>query len=101
MPKFARGKFAIGLSDRSGKQYKLNEMKKESTGLMVGPDEYEEKHPQLKPPPMYSDPEALRKPRPDSAEVVEMHVLGPRFGYQFYYPIIAYPQVGNVTVTTT
>ena len=48
MARFANGKFAYGISDRSGFRYKLNEMKREWTGMLVGPDEYEPKHPQLR-----------------------------------------------------
>ena len=47
MAKFATGKFALGTSDRSGFVYKLNDMKLEWTGALVGPDEWEKKQPQL------------------------------------------------------
>ena len=59
MARFANGKFAYGISDRSGFRYKLNEMKREWTGMLVGPDEYEPKHPQLEP-----RRKALLNPRP-------------------------------------
>jgi hypothetical protein len=36
---FASGKWAWGLSDRSGFRYRLREMKREWTGALVGPDE--------------------------------------------------------------
>jgi len=101
MARFAKGKFALGISDRTGKQYKLTDMKKEWNGLLVGPDEYDPKHPQIDPPPVTADPQALRRPRPDQAEVLTIHVAGPRFGQQSYYPIIANGQIGQVTVTTT
>lgn len=65
---FASGKKAWGISDRSGKRYRLSEMKKEWNGLLVGPDEWEEKHPQLFPPRVGPDPQALRNPRPDRTE---------------------------------
>ena len=35
---------------------------------MVGPDEYDPKHPQLFPPKASPDPEALKNPRPDPEE---------------------------------
>lgn len=41
MGKFATGKYALGTSDRSGFVYKLNEMRLEWTGSLVGPDEWE------------------------------------------------------------
>ena len=62
---FASGKNAYGISDRSGFRYRLRDMKKEWTGALVGPDEFEEKHPQLNPPRHRADPQALRDPRPD------------------------------------
>lgn len=65
---YATGKKAWGISDRSGKRYRLREMKKEWTGALVGPDEYDPKHPQLFPPKASPDPEALRNPRPDPEE---------------------------------
>ena len=49
MGKFATGKNSYGISDRSGFRYKLNDMKKEWTGMLVGKDEFEVKQPQLKP----------------------------------------------------
>ena len=39
MGKFAVGKNAYGISDRSGFRYKLNEMKREWNGFLVGKDE--------------------------------------------------------------
>ena len=50
MPRYASGSKAYGISDRSGRRYRLQSMRKEWNGLVVGPDEYEEKHPQLTPP---------------------------------------------------
>lgn len=65
MGNYASGKDAFGISDRSGFRYRLRDMKVEWTGLKVGPDEYEPKHPQLEPRRNVVDPEALRNPRPD------------------------------------
>ena len=62
---YASGKNAWGISDRSGFRYRLREMKREWTGALVGPDEYEPKHPQLYPVTNVSDPQALRNPRPE------------------------------------
>ena len=62
---FASGKNAWGISDRSGRRYRLRAMKKEWTGALVGPDEFEPKHPQLYPPKVGPDPQALRNPRPE------------------------------------
>lgn len=57
---YASGKHAYGISDRSGRRYRLREMKTEWTGAKVGPDEFETKHPQLFPPRAFPDPQALR-----------------------------------------
>ena len=63
---YASGKHAYGISDRSGRRYRLRDMKTEWTGAKVGPDEFETKHPQLFPPRAFPDPQALRDPRPES-----------------------------------
>ena len=49
MSKYASDKRAYGISDRSGFRYRLKDMRKEWTGLLVGKDEWESKHPQLEP----------------------------------------------------
>jgi hypothetical protein len=71
---YASGKNAWGISDRSGRRYRLREMKVEWTGAKVGPDEFEPKHPQLYPPKAYPDPQALRNPRPDTKEPIQAYV---------------------------
>jgi len=71
---YASGKDAWGISDRSGFRYRLREMKKEWTGSLVGPDEYESKHPQLYPPRIGTDAQALRDARPDRIEPVQVYV---------------------------
>jgi hypothetical protein len=63
---YASGRNAYGISDRSGRRYRLRDMKTEWTGAKVGPDEFEPKHPQLFPPRAFPDPQALRDPRPES-----------------------------------
>ena len=70
MGRFATGKFAYGISDRSGFRYKLNEMKREWTGMLVGRDEYEPKQPQLEPRVKAVDPQALQILDPDVTEPV-------------------------------
>ena len=66
MSKFATGKYAFGISDRSGFRYRLKDMRKEWNGLLVGKDEYEEKHPQLEPFNKVADPEAIKNARPET-----------------------------------
>ena len=68
MARYASGKRAYGYSDRSGFRYRLREMRKEWNGSIVGKDEYEEKHPQLTPPRIRTDPEAIRDARPDAKD---------------------------------
>ena len=76
MARFASGKRAYGISDRSGFRYRKAEMRKEWNGLLVGPDEYEPKHPQLTPPRNIADPEAIRNARTDRTEPAIEVLLG-------------------------
>ncbi len=66
MGRFAVGKDAFGISDRSGFRYRLRDMRKEWNGSLVGKDEYESKHPQIQPVRRAIDAEALSDPRPDT-----------------------------------
>jgi len=97
---FASGKNAWGISDRSGFRYRLRDMKKEWTGALVGPDEYEEKHPQLYPPKAGPDPQALKDPRPDQAESLKVYVDRITVETPNATLIRAIGKVGQVTVTT-
>ena len=68
MGKFASGKNAYFISDRSGQRYRYKDARREWTGSIVGPDEFEPKHPQLFPVRNISDVQALRDARPDRTE---------------------------------
>ena len=68
MPRYASGKYALGISDRSGRAYFLTDMVKEWNGFLVGKDEFEPKQPQLDPKHHTNDPQALRISRPDRTE---------------------------------
>ena len=68
MARYASNKYAMGISDRSGAAYRLRDMRKEWTGLLVGKDEWEAKQPQLTVLKTPADPQALRNPRPDRTE---------------------------------
>ena len=102
---YATGKRAYGISDRSGRRYRLRDMKREWTGSLVGPDEFEPKHPQLFPPRAFPDPQALRNPRPEPNLEAERNVT---YGYnpvgsptQPYFPksnTEALGQVGSVQI---
>jgi len=88
--RFAAGNKAFGISDRSGFRYRLHELKKEWTGLLVGPDEFETKHPQLRTPKSGPDPEALRNPRPESK-------LEEQRSIQFGWNPVGFKTVSGVT----
>jgi hypothetical protein len=62
---YSSGKYAYGICDISGVRYKLKDMKRTWNGLLVGPDQYEPKHPQLDPPTVSVDSEALFRTRPE------------------------------------
>lgn len=99
MTTFSTGKNAFGISDRSGFRYKLNEMRKEWTGMLVGPDEYEPKHPQLEPIKKVVDPQALKDPRPDRIEPTTVPVGVPLVEGPAFRPVQGIAQVGRVEVT--
>ena len=63
---FAVGKKSQAICDRCGYQYDYLDLQKEWNGLLVCPECYEPKHPQLDPPRHIADPEALRNPRPQT-----------------------------------
>ena len=64
MGKYASGKRALAISDRSGMAFPYSEMVREWNGFLVHTSEYEPKQPQLEPKPVGSDPQALYNPRP-------------------------------------
>ena len=64
MPKYATGKHALAISDRSGLQFPWREMVTEWTGAFVHVSEYEPKQPQLRPKTLSADSISLTKVRP-------------------------------------
>lgn len=66
MPKYASGKFAMGICARSGRKMKLSEMVPDgqNPGLLVDPEWRDIKH-ETEKPFDFSDAEALRRPAPD------------------------------------
>jgi hypothetical protein len=68
MGKYASGKFAKRISDRSGMAFPYNEMVQEWTGAWVHTSEYEPKHPQLEPLPIVTDPQSLQYARSQIAD---------------------------------
>lgn len=106
---YAQGKYANGICDRCGQQYKLNTLRKEWTGFKVCIECYEPKHPQLLPKRNISDAIALREPRPDGPSVLTVYVGAPgdsAFTAVGMMPapvskaLLAQAAVGNVLVVT-
>jgi len=100
MSSYASAKKTWGISDRSGFRYRLREMRKEWNGLVVGPDEFEPKHPQLEAPRVGPDPQAVRNPRPDRTEPLTVYVYTDQIGLREEGPR-AVGRVGHVTVSTS
>ena len=69
MPRYATGKYAKAISDRSGLEYRYKDMRKEWNGLLVGKDEFERKHPQLGPFRQIHDPQTLKEARPNNNKI--------------------------------
>ena len=102
MSKFASGKRAYFISDRSGQRYRYRDAKREWTGAIVGPDEFDPKHPQLFPVRNISDPQALRDPRPDTQNIFSVNVTFPTFNLTTvrYVPLpVMLSSVGQVVAT--
>jgi len=74
---YAKGKYAIAISDRSGLQFPYNEMVQEWNGMWVHSSEYEPKAPQLMPHEHSPDPEALEHPRPARVAPATTQMLPP------------------------
>jgi len=68
MSKFAKGKYALAISDRSGLAFPWREMVTEWNGAFVHTSEYEPKQPQLEPKPFVADPQGLEQARPARTE---------------------------------
>ena len=64
MAKYATGKYAKAISDRSGLEFPYREMVREWNGSFVHVSEFEPKQPQLEPKPMNGDAISLRNVRP-------------------------------------
>ena len=75
MAKYATGKKALAISDRSGLQFPYREMVREWNGSFVHISEFEPKQPQLEPKPMNGDSISLRNVRPDRTETAVPNLL--------------------------
>ena len=99
MARFAQGKQAYAISDRSGFRYKYKDVRKEWNGSLVGKDEFEANQPQLEPFPTVVDAFGLKDARPDRTEPQTVTV-GPGGFPNRGVAIRAFASVGEVTVTT-
>ena len=75
MGKYASGKYAYAISDRSGLKFPYDEMVREWNGSFVHVSEFEPKQPQLEPKPMNGDSISLRNVRPDRTETAVPNLL--------------------------
>ena len=75
MAKYATGKYAKAISDRSGMEFPYREMLREWNGSLVHVSEYEPKQPQLEPKPHGADGIALLNTRTDRVEPVTPNLL--------------------------
>ena len=75
MSKYATGKYAKAISDRSGMEFPYKEMVREWNGSFVHVSEFEPKQPQLEPKPMNGDSISLRHVRPDRTETAVPNIL--------------------------
>ena len=75
MGRYASGKYALAISDRSGMVFPYSEMVREWNGFLVHYSEYEPKQPQLEPKPVGSDPQALFNPRPQPSSKTSLILL--------------------------
>ena len=76
MPKYATGKYAKAISDRSGLEFPYREMVREWNGSFVHVSEFEPKHPQLEPRPSSADAISIRNVRVDRIEPAVAAMLG-------------------------
>jgi len=76
MTKYATGKYAKAISDRSGLEFPHREMVREWNGSLVHVSEFEPKQPQLEPKPSSADGISLRHVRIDRTEPAVAVMLG-------------------------
>ena len=75
MGRYASGKRALAISDRSGMAFPYSEMVREWNGFLVHNSEYEPKQPQLEPKPVGNDPQALQNPRVQAESTAQLILL--------------------------
>lgn len=88
---FASGTYARGVCDRCGRAVKYTQLRPEWNGLRVCTSCWDPKHPQLTPPNVRADAEALRHARPTQKEGLVIPV-----GENLYTPPFEYYRLGMV-----
>ena len=83
MSKYATGKYAKAISDRSGLEFPYREMVREWNGSFVHVSEFEPKQPQLEPKPQSADGIALRHVRTARTENAVPYSI-PEDGFETY-----------------
>ena len=83
MSKYATGKYAKAISDRSGMEFPYKEMVREWNGAFVHVSEFEPKQPQLEPKPLSADGIALRHVRTDRTEPITTVMIAEN-GFETY-----------------
>jgi len=83
MPKYATGKHAKAISDRSGMEFPYKEMVREWNGAFVHVSEFEPKQPQLEPKPLSADGISLRHVRTDRTEPITTVMIAEN-GFETY-----------------
>ena len=83
MAKYATGKYAKAISDRSGMEFPYKEMVREWNGSFVHVSEFEPKQPQLEPKPMNGDAISLRNVRPSRTAPSVIRLI-PKDGFETY-----------------
>ena len=89
MARFAKGKFALAISDISGQAFPWNEMVTQWNGLFVHYSEFESKQPQLDPKPSQADPTALPKTRPQQSPADALRFLE-------FNPLVTYAAASGI-----
>ena len=83
MPKYASGKYAKAISDRSGLEFPYREMVREWNGSIVHVSEFEPKQPQLEPRPSSADAISIRNVRTARIENAVPYSI-PEDGFETY-----------------
>lgn len=101
---FASQKNAYGICDITGFRYKIRDMKKTWDGLLVGPDQWSPKHPQLSPKSVPADKEGIKNARPDTSDDNNVFLVYSNVGSGKLGSVLktfeVTSSIGSVTITT-